>query len=181
MTDIFVPRFWTARRRRGDHVTLLEGRGRIVDDKGRTVWEEPDWMPNALADEGEEDVLNRWLLETSTLTKYLALLTATPTDTTTMATMTELFTPPLNGYARVQILNTDWSTPALNTGDFQTAAAEKTFGPAATSAWTAFTYAALVSTATGTAGKFLLYVALSGSTSLSIGQSFKYTLRVKSQ
>lgn len=179
--EIYTPTFWTAKRRRGGHITLLHGRGRIVDAQGRTVWEEPEWMPNSLADEGEQNVLNTWLLEQAALTKYLALLTATPTDTTTMATMTELFAPPLNGYSRVQISSGDWSAPSLNSGDYQTSAAEKTFGPASSNAWSNFTYAALVSTSTGTAGKFLCYIALSGTTSISIGQSFKYTLTVKAQ
>ena len=178
--DIITPHFWTARRRHGNRVTLVHGRGRIVNARGRTIWQE-DWQPNTLADEGEENVLNDWLLEQAALNKYLCLLTATPGETTTMATMTELFAPPLNGYARQQCAAGGWGAPGLDATDFMTTHAEKTFGPAATNPWVDFTHVALVSTATGTAGKFLLYVALSGTTSISVGQSFKYTLSVKAQ
>ena len=175
-----VPTFWTPRRRRGEKITLLEGRGSILDVDGKVIEESP-WMPNSLADEGEQNVLNTWLLEQAHLSKYLALLTVDPSETTTMATMTELLGGPgTGGYSRQQGTSGQWITPALNAGDYQTELAEKTFGPA-TVPWVAFNNVAMVTTATGTAGKFLLFVALSGATSLLIGQSFKYTLRVKAQ
>lgn len=175
--SIFSPRFRTPRRCRGSRVSLTEGRGQIVDAKGRIVWAE-DWQSNALADEGEQNVLNTWLREQAHLGKYLALLTATPGETTTMASMSELFAPPSNGYARQQISAGDWSTPVLDAGDYQSEAAEKTFGPA-TATWSNFTHIALVTAAIGTGGKFLLFVALSGTISLAVDQSFKYTLRTK--
>lgn len=148
-----------------------------------------DWMPNALMDEGEQDVLNVWLLQTSDLSKYLCLLKGTaPAETDTMAflaggTNGEAQTPAANGYNRIQIANTDWGTPTLNSGDYQTTAAGKTFGPASGSNWTA-TGAGLVTALTGQlsgSGKFLIYLALSGSTTVNIGQSFLYQLTTKAQ
>jgi hypothetical protein len=144
-----------------------------------------EWVPNALLDEGEQDLLNVYYLQTSDLSKYLALMISTaPAETDTMAILAtkEVFAPPLNGYARVQILNTDWGAPALNSGDYQTTAAQKTFGPSATTAWTSLTGVTLVTAATGQAsgsGKLLTYVALSGTTTVNISQSFLYQLAQK--
>ena len=82
-------------------------------------------------------------------TTYLALLSAAPGDTTTLATMTEITTA---GYARQAVT---WSAPAgdprvsSNTGAL-------TFGP-----FTAdppnVTHCALVSAASGTTGDFIYY------------------------
>lgn len=48
------------------------------------------WQPNALADEGEEIILDVFLRGASApASLYVGLLSATPTDTTTLATMTE--------------------------------------------------------------------------------------------
>lgn len=146
-----------------------------------------EWVPNALLDEGESDVLNVWLLQGADLAKYLALLTgAAPAETDTMAILAtkEVYTPPLNGYARIQIANTDWGAIALNAGDYQTTAAQKTFGPASGAAWTSLTTVSLVTAATGQiagSGKHLLNVALSGTTTVNIGQSFLYQLVAKAQ
>jgi hypothetical protein len=159
---------------------LVWGKETILDPDGSIAWE-GEWTPNALLDEGEQSVLNVYLLEAANPTKYLALLTAAPGETATMATMTEVFAPPLNGYSRVQVLNTDWGAPGLDSGDYKTTAAEKTFGPASSNPWNSMTNIALVTTSTGTAGKLLLTVALSGTTTVNIGQSFKYTLATKAQ
>lgn len=157
---------------------LVQGRGQIINPDGSIAWEE-DWQLNTLADEGEGSVLDVYLGEAAHPTKYLTMLTAAPAETTTMATMTERALT--NGFARIQIANTDWAAKTLNAGDFQRTAAEKTFGPVTTADWTGLTHAALVTTATGTAGLFLLYVALSATTTVAVGQSFKYTLTVKAQ
>lgn len=182
-TDIIAPHQLFGRNpkgRRGIGSRCFWGKGQILNADGTVAWEE-DWQRNFLADEGEQNILNDWLLEQSALTKYLALLTATPAETATMATMTEVYAPPLNGYARQQISAGDWAAPTLNANDYQTTAAAKTFGPSTSNAWAALTYVALVSTATGTAGKFLLAIALSGTTTVNIGQSFIYQLTVKAQ
>lgn len=160
---------------------LVWGRGQVINPDGSVAWEE-DWQPNTLFDEGEESVLNVYFREQTNPTKFLALLTgAQPAETATMATMTELFAPPLNGYSRQALTAADWGAPALNAGDFQTTHVEETFGPASGSAWSSFTRVAMVTTSTGTAGKLILVVALSGTTSIAIGQSFKYTITTKAQ
>jgi hypothetical protein len=168
--ELYVPRkrLWSP----------TEGRGRLVAPSGEVLWES-EWIPNALADEGEENILNVWLREQAHLTKYLALLTAAPSETTTMATMTELGTGV--GYSRQQILAAEWGAPALDAGDMQSAAPEKSFGPASSSNWT-LTHVALVTTASGTGGKFLSFLAVSGGPlTVPVGISYKYTLRAKLQ
>lgn len=84
-------------------------------------------------------------------TMYLALLTAAPTDATTMATMAELGAPPVSGYARQVVAFTD---PAATESTSNSAAL--TFGPFSADLANV-THAALVSAATGTAGDLTFY------------------------
>lgn len=152
------------------------GKGRIRNPDGSVAWEE-DWQLNTFANEGEAEVLNIVLLASQAVRSnyYIALLTATPTNTTTMATMTELSG---TGYSRPAVASADWAALS-GTQPTSTTAAEKVFGPNSSGGdWTAITYVALVTTASGTAGKFILFVALSGSTLIHNLQSFEYTLSV---
>lgn len=152
------------------------GKGMLLSPDGDVLWEE-DWQENALHDAGEQDMLQVFLSEQAHKTKYLGLLndgTVAETDGT-MSAVTETIAPPADGYARQQILNTDWTNDGLQGGDYRFTAAEKTFGPITTANKTA-THASLSSTAT-TAGILFLTVALSATTTINIGQSFKYTLR----
>lgn len=156
---------------------LVRGRGRVLDPDGSVAWEEPDWSLNAIANEGEAEILNVVLLAAQAVRSnyYLMLLTATPTATTTLATMTELSG---TGYSRQAIASADWGALS-GTQPTTTTAAKKTFGPNTSgSDWTAITYAALGTASSGTSGKFILFVALSGSTTIHNNQSFEYTLTV---
>lgn len=180
--EIIVPRF---KRPKGKRWSPTIGRYDILDPDG-SIAEAGEWVPNLLLDEGEENIINDWLRENAALGKYLALCKATPAETDTMAWLNpnEVFAPPLNGYARIQIAAGDWGVPALNVGDMQSTAAQKTFGPASGSAWAALTTVSLVTAATGQiagSGKHLLNVALSGTTTVNVGQSFLYTLSAKVQ
>ena len=58
-------------------------------------------------------------------TTYLALLTAAPTDTSTVGTMTEVTTPATNGYARQAVT---WTAPAGDPSSTENTA-QLTFGP----------------------------------------------------
>jgi hypothetical protein len=182
MLEVHVP----TRRPKGKRWSPTIGRFDVLDPDG-SVAIAGEWVPNALLDEGEENIINDWLREATALSKFLCLLKGSaPAETDTMAFLAanENFAPPLNGYARQQIANTDWSVPALNSGDMQSTAAQKTFGPASSSSWASLTGVGLVTAATGQAsgsGKFLLYVALSGTTTVNIGQQFLYTLSAKVQ
>jgi hypothetical protein len=172
----------TGRRR-----SLTMGLGALVNTDGTIAWQEDEWQLNALDDEGEQDMLSVYLLQTGHLTKYLALINGTttaPVETSTLTYMAggagaqETQVPTANGYNRLQITNAEWTTPALVSTDYQSIATEKTFGPA-TAAWT-ISHAALVTALTSQSsagGKFLLHLALSANTTVGINQSFKYILK----
>lgn len=171
------PKLWTP-----DGFHLVEGFGRVVNPDGSVAWEDDDWQPNAVADEGEASIINVYLRELTNPSKYLGLLAdAGIVETDTLATMVEAQVPGANGYNRQQIAAGGWGAPGLDSGDMQSEAAEETFGPASGSNWTGITHVFLGTVLTGTAGLFLLFVPLSGTTTINIGQSFKYTLRWKTQ
>lgn len=173
VTGLVVPR----RRLRPGRLTVCYGRGQVISPEGDVLWEDPDWIPNALHDAGEQSMLNVYLKEQANVAKHLGLLNDASVAETdgTMSAVTESNTPGSNGYNRQQIAAGDWTDDGLQGGDYRFTAAEKTFGPASGSSWTA-THASLSTTSTG-AGILLLTVALSGTTTVNIGQSFKYTLR----
>ncbi len=82
-------------------------------------------------------------------TVYLALLTAAPSDSTTVATMTECVTA---GYARQACaFSAPASDPSLSSNS-----ATLTFGPFGADP-PSIAYAALVSSASGTGGDFIAY------------------------
>lgn len=180
-----------ARRRDGRwHPTM--GIGVVLEPDGTVATDGMgEWAMNALLDEGEADILNVWLLQTSDLTKYLALLKGTaPGETDTMAflagaTNGEIGAPPTGGYSRQAIANTDWGAPALNSGDMQTTASQKTFGANSSGSTWAITSVSIVTAATGQAsgsGKHLINTATSAQpTNVAVGQSFLWTQTAKAQ
>lgn len=88
----------------------------------------------------------------TTRTTYLALLTAAPTQATTLATMSEVTTA---GYARQPVT---WTAPAIPGGgvNYQSMnSALVSFGPFTASMLFDAVYAALVSAASGTTGDFI--------------------------
>jgi hypothetical protein len=97
-----------------------------------------------------------------------------------MSSVVETAVPGVDGYNRQIINAADWSAPVLDLGDMQTAAAEKTFGPITVASKIA-THAAVCSAATGTAAVLFLTVLLSATTTIGVGQSFRYILRQKTQ
>ena len=96
-------------------------------------------------------------------TVYLALLTAAPSDATTLATMTECTA---TGYARQTVA---FTAPS---GDPSTSSntATLTFGPFTTDP-PSIAYAALVSAASGTSGDFIAYWTADIARDAGIGQS----------
>jgi hypothetical protein len=98
-------------------------------------------------------------------TMYLALLTAAPTDSTTVATMTEYAA---TGYSRVACaMGAPTGDPATtaNTGVL-------TFGPlTGANGSTAITHCALVSSASGTSGDLVAYWTLTASRTPAAGDS----------
>lgn len=167
-------------RAHGKRRSLTMGLAAVTNPDGTVAWQEDDWTLNALHDAGEQDMLNVYLAGAANPSKYLALL-STPAGSLaetqgTMAAVTETQTPGSAGYNRIQIATTDWTNDGLVGGDYRFSAAEKAFGPAAASAWT-ITAAALTTTASTSAGLLLLTLALSASTTVAVGQGFRYILR----
>lgn len=160
---------------------LVMGRGEVLDPDG-SVAHRTELRRNTLADEGESSVLDVFFLENAVPDKYLGLMTddGDPLEDDTMSAFAAAVEETGGGYSRQQILAGDWSTPTLDGGDYVSTAAEQTFGPATGAAWS-IKHAFLTTTASGTGGLFLLWVPLSGITTVNIGQSFKYTLSVRAQ
>lgn len=147
-----------------------------------------EWCMNSLLNEGEQDVTSCYFLETAHLTKFLALMKgAQPAETDTMAFLAgatdgEILIPPTGGYARQQILSTDWGSPALNGGDYQTTAAAKTFGPNTSGGAWVLTSVSTVTAATGQtsgSGKHLINTPTSATTTIAVSQSFVWTQTAK--
>lgn len=157
---------------------LVMGRGQIINPDGSIAWEE-DWRLNTLADEGEKFVLDVVLREQANLNKWLGLLTVDPSETDTMLTVTEQVG---NGYARQAFVagGGDWSVPTLDSGDYMSDGVEKTFGPVTSSPWT-IKHAFVTTTVSGTGGLFVLWIPLSATTVVAVGQFFKYIVHVKAQ
>lgn len=103
-------------------------------------------------------------------TTYLALLTAAPTDATTMATMAEVAAPAASGYNRQAVT---WTDPAATEASSNSAAL--TFGPF-TSDLAAVTHLALVSAATGTAGDLIFYWTLDAARDPANGDSIVFPI-----
>ncbi len=157
------------------------------------LWLPAVWLPNVLVDEGEASNINVYLREQANVAKWLGLVTvaAAPAETGTMTSvMGAAGTNPetkaisggtvaVDGYARQDILAADWAAPALDAGDMQSAAAEQTFGPAATNAW-AFEHAVLVTTQWVLTGLFIAYIT-TATKSLAVGVSYKATVKWKNQ
>lgn len=135
------------------------------------------WTPNALADEGEIDILDVYVEDQAVrATTFFRLYNDTPVETDTLATLVSEVTG--TGYAGITVTRgTDWSAPALDSGDGQSTSVVKTFTAGGT--WTAATQLVWATVASGTAGLFLAWAALSTTRTLVISDTLDVTLAVK--
>lgn len=135
------------------------------------------WTGNALADEGEKDILDVYFDDVAVRSSlWLRLYNDTPAETDTLATLTGEVTG--TGYAAIELVRgTDWSDPALDSGDMQTITPTKTY--TAGGAWSAATQLVLATVATGTAGLFIAWAALSATRTLASADTLDVTLAVK--
>jgi len=104
-------------------------------------------------------------------TTYLALLTAAPTDASTMASMAELFTPGSNGYSRPAVT---WTAPSGDPSSTSNTAA-LTYGPF-TADPTNVTHCALVTAATGTAGDLVAWWSLTTPRDAANGDTISFAI-----
>lgn len=165
----------------------FEMREQIFDIDGNETFDSEYFSPNALTNDGQAHMLNVWAREQSNLNKWLFLLNmaagAAPTKTSTLATITEAVTINTNGYARTQISAPDWGAPALDVGDQQITATQKTFGPFTGNV--PVSHVALASVASTFTGTLFLYVstayhtANNASRTFVNGESYLVTLRDK--
>jgi hypothetical protein len=107
-------------------------------------------MPGEFSDAGSAKALDAVTgrATVTAATKYLALLTAAPSDTTTPATMTEYAA---TGYSRQAV---EWDAPALNGSSIQETKNTnvETFGPFTAGTGATITHVALVTSSSGTTG-----------------------------
>lgn len=115
-------------------------------------------------------VTGRALAYTATRTTYLALLTAAPTDTSTLATMTEVTT---SGYARQSVT---WTAPTAADPTVTSNSAAITFGPVTVNMASAATHCALVSAASGTTGDFVMWWTLDFSKTAAANESIQFAI-----
>lgn len=104
-------------------------------------------------------------------TTYLALLTAAPTDTTTLAGMTEYGA---TGYSRQTV---SWTTPALNGSNIPETSnsGTVTFGPFTAGTGATISHCALVTAASGTTGEIRAWWSLDTSRTPSTNDSLQFT------
>lgn len=166
--------------RRDWHPTL--GRGELIYPDGSIAWE-GDWEQNTLHDAGELSVLNTWLREQAHATKYLALLAQGSItalgETLTFTGVTEAETPGTDGYARQLVTAGDWAAPVLDTGDYATTAAQKTFGAVSAGTDWSVSHVAMTTASTGTAGGLFISIPLPSVQPVTVGVSFRYTMTTK--
>lgn len=168
----------------------LEMREEIRYDDGysgpKTIFDSGWWEPNALANEGQASMLNVYFLGTSNPSKYIGLLnmpSSIPTKTTVCTTMTESVATGTNNYNRIQINTGDWGSPALDAGDEQIQAAQKTFGVFSGNVPVSHVFGTTASTGTG--GLFLFFIPTAYFTANAVartfvnGESYLVTLRDK--
>lgn len=137
------------------------------------------WTPNTLADEGEKDILDVYFDDVAVRTSlFLRLYNDTPVETDTLATLVNEVSG--TGYTGITVTRgTDWTDPALDSGDMRTVMSTKTF--TAGGAWTAATYCILATVQTGTAGLLIAYMALSTTRTLANTDTLDIDLAIKLQ
>jgi len=147
------------------------------DKFGNVIWQET--IENALADEGEALALATFLQSAALTEFYLGLSDDTPDDTYALADL--VGEPPgTYGYARqlIERSNVGWPSIALDAGDFMATSKLVTFtavggtiGPV--------TIMFLTDVATGTAGNFIAWAALSAARTLEADESLGCKMKIK--
>lgn len=143
-------------------------------DDELAVVDAQEFTLNALANEGEEDMLDVYFdAQAVRTTLYFRLYNDTPAETDTLATLTGEVTG--TGYTGVAVTRgTDWSAPDHSTG---TATGTKTF-TGGSGGWSAATQLVLATVQTGTAGLHIAWAALSQSRTLAENDTLDVTMTV---
>jgi hypothetical protein len=150
-----------------------------LDANGNVIWRQTQ-VPNALADEGENNILDVYYRgQNAPTTFYCRLYNDTPLETDSLADLTG--EPVGNGYAAQEIERSTvgWPTLALDAGDWQLTSKEVTF-TASGGSWGPVTHAVLA-TSSDNSGLLIAFVALSTSRTLQDGETLKVTIQPKQQ
>lgn len=169
---------WASGINAGDDGNPMASEGIYRGSEGELeVIRSQDFLLNTLADEGEGDILDVYFDAQAVRTNlYCGLYNDTPVETDGEADL--LDEEAGSGYARIAFARgTDWGAPALDAGDMMTTSTTKTF--TATGAWSANTYATLQTSASGTAGLLIAYVALSATRTLANTETLDVSFTVK--
>jgi hypothetical protein len=139
------------------------------------------WTPNALADEGEIDILDVYFEDQAVrATLYLRLYnSATTAEADTLTTIEAIGSgeESAGGYGNIAVARgTDWTAPTAPGGTTTPATGSHTFN--ATATWAAVQSMVLATVATGAAGLHIAWVNLSASRSLVNGDSLDTDLTV---
>jgi hypothetical protein len=136
------------------------------------------WQGNALADEGESDMLAVYFrTQAKRANMFGRLFNDTPVETDTLATLTGEVTG--TGYAAVTwaVSDAGFPTLALDTGDFKVTSSTQTF--TAGGAWTVATNLVVATVASGTAGLHVAWAALSASRTLATSDTLDVSVAIK--
>lgn len=170
------------RHRRGDRIIWASEVGEVdialASKEFTALLLEQPYTENALADEGEEDMLDVYFRGATAPTNfYLGLVNDTPTETDGLGDLTG--EPSGSGYSRQTIPATavGWPTLALDSGDFQAESTTETF-TASGGTIGPVTYSFLATTVDNT-GVLVAYVALSTTRTLTDGDSLDVDYNVK--
>lgn len=175
-------------RHRPDHwqhglVHLIHGKAMLRAPDGTVLFEDPEWMPNIIHNEGESSIITVFLKAGANPQKYLealnqgAVTELSPTDT--MATVTESETAGSNGYARPEITTGEWGSNTLNASHYQTTAVQQSLGTKTNAGTWSVSHMALVTAATGTAGLLLVTIPLTAVQTVTQGVELLYTPTIK--
>ena len=153
---------------------------RCYDKKGNLKWEDVD-LHNALADEGEQNMLDQYFRnQNAPSTFYARLCNDTPIETDALSDIQN--EPSGMGYSAQEIERSavGFPTLALDSGDYQLTSKQVTFECTGSGNSYTVTYAYLATTSNDT-GKLVAFVALSQSRTLNTGDNLKLTVKIKLQ
>ncbi len=149
------------------------------DKNGNILWQ--DERVNALADEGERDILGVYYRgETAPIQFYIRLYNDTPVESDTLSTL--MGEPAGNGYAPQLVERSNVGFPTVQQdagGDWQVISKTVTFTASGGSIGPV-TYAVLATSSDNT-GKLVAFVALSQSRTLADGESLDVQLTITQQ
>lgn len=184
-----APRLWTPGKStptplHSRNIHVLHAWSVHRNAKGEILWDEGEWMPNILHDEGEQAILSAYFdtdlagFGAPPANLYLGLDNRTAlaeADTLAMGGFNELTVA--NGYARIAVSTTSGFTLSQPGTYYKASTATLTF-TASGGNWTAAKHRFLTTVASGTSGKLVASLALSSTRTVLDGDQLDTTMVV---